>query len=88
MLSMTIWDFRGTCSIAPLSQSIHIHNIRENIYLTDIRVALTNENTITRDLEYLREKFDFSDSDMLEVPQNPFYLGLKLIWGLSYHSLS
>jgi zinc-binding in reverse transcriptase len=43
-----------------------------NIKTRDIRIALTNVSTVGNDLEYLRNKFGFSENDMTEVPQNPF----------------
>ena len=33
---------------------------------------LTIGNEILHDLEYIHEKFGFSEEDMLSIPQNPF----------------
>ena len=44
----------------------------ENIKTKEIRIAITNIKTITYDLDFLKNKFQFSDEDMTKVPQNPF----------------
>jgi hypothetical protein len=44
----------------------------ENIKTKDTRMAITNINTITYYLDFLKNKFQFSDKDMTKVPQNPF----------------
>ena len=33
---------------------------------------MTNIKTIAYDLDFLKNKFQFSDEDMTKVPQNPF----------------
>ena len=47
------------------------------IILKDIRMKLTKGNLISHDLEYIQERFGFSDEDMLSVPQNPFKKNVK-----------
>ena len=44
----------------------------ENIKTKEIRITMTNINTIAYDLDFLKNKFQFSDEDMTKVPQNPF----------------
>ena len=44
----------------------------DNIKAKDMRMIITEGHIITHDLEYIQEKFGFSEEDMLSVPQNTF----------------